>query len=80
MGVWYVGTVWARGTCVGRDSGVVGNCVWTFVSSSNVKGFGVVGCVVGSVVIGAARGVFRRYSVFVWTYSMSTRAGGGATG
>ena len=83
MGVWYGGTVWARGTCGFRDSGVVGNCVWTFVSASNVKGFGAIGatgCVVGGLVIGAARGAFRRSSVFVWTNSMSTGAGGGATG
>ena len=83
MGVWYIGTVWARGTCVGRDSGVVGNCLWNFVMASNVKRFGAIsaiGCAIGGVVVGAARGEFRRYSVFVWTDSISTGAGGGATG
>ena len=63
MGVWNVGTAWARGTCVGRHSGVVGNCVWNLVRASNVKGFGDIGAtgfVIGGVVVGAARGAFRR--------------------
>ena len=34
---------WARGTCVGRDLGVVGNCVWTFGRASSVKEFGAIG-------------------------------------
>ena len=83
MSVWYVETVWDRGTCVGFDSDVVGNCVWNFVRASNVKGFGTIGatgCAIEGVVVGAARGEFRRYSVFVWTYSISTAADGGAIG
>ena len=63
MGVWYVGTVWTRGTCIGRDSGVVDNCVWTFVRAPNAKGFGAIGatgCAIGGVVVGDARGAFRR--------------------
>ena len=43
MGAWYVGTVWARGTCSSRDSDVVGNFVWTVAMSANVMGFGAVG-------------------------------------
>ena len=63
MGAWYVGTVWALGTCGGRDSGVVGSYVRTFVRASNVKGLGAIGatgCAIGGVDVGAARGEFRR--------------------
>ena len=83
MAAWYVGTVRVRGTCGFRDSSIVSNCVWTFVRASNVKGFGaicVTGCAIGGAAVGAARGAFRRSSVFVWTDSFSTGAGGGAPG
>ena len=63
IGVWYLGTVWARGACGGRESGVVGNSMWTFVSASNLQWFGAIGatgCATGGVVVGGARGEFRR--------------------
>ena len=59
IGAWYVGTLWDCGTCGVRDSGVVGNRVWTFVRVSNAKGFGVngaTGFAIRGVVIGAAHG------------------------
>ena len=61
MDVWYVGIVWACGTCGGRGSGVVDNCVWTLVSTSNVKGFGAIGAIgaTGSKVARRVRQVVR---------------------